>query len=76
MGEKGLLKSVKNHHSSLQGLARVIKLLPVPNLQGEQVEVDEKVVNVIQAKALAEMPLDRHGLHDILFTEISFPLEV
>jgi hypothetical protein len=74
--KKCLLKSVEDHHSSLYGLPRVSQLLPVPTLQGEKIEVDEKVVNVVQAKALAEMPLDHNGLHDILFIQISFPLEV
>jgi hypothetical protein len=76
VGKKGLLKSVEDHHSSIYGLPRVSQLRPVPNLQGKQVEVDEKIINVIQGKALAEMPLDHHRLHYILFIEISFPLEV
>ena len=76
MGKKGLLKSVEDHHSSLCRLPSISQLLPVPSLQGEQVEGNEKIINVIQGKALAEMPLDHHRLHDILFIEISFPLEV
>lgn len=44
VGEKSLLKSVEDHHPSLLGLPRASLQ---PTLQGEQFEVDEKVIDVI-----------------------------